>query len=294
MTEAEFLPLSAADLNGKPIGAVFLGYIFHEPEIEALRERLCKINSQLSRLFKGAFPARVRSKSAAYSERPRCATVGNAHLKSYGRSFSGEPLVSPSFRHPLIMIDWDFKWQLSPDVKETLRTALQTICNRRADHLTLKTLIDQTVEILAQRYLTLLRPLRSGQLIAEGIHKLSGHVQPLSPKEWDRPDRYLDVERSDLLAKTAQHYTALWESITLRAPQPTTPLTPRSRPQPADQALEQDLKKLGFADGRHGKSDYQIACLIVDRRGVGGQPVEQVIDRTRKQVKRYYDRRGLT
>src|SRR5438876_2150187 len=44
--------------------------------------------------------------------------------------------------------------------------------------------------------------------------------------------------------------------------------TPR-RPRPVDQALEPELRKRGLADGRHGRTDSEIAYDLVDQRLTG-------------------------
>ena len=83
------------------------------------------------------------------------------------------------------------------------------------------------LSVLAERHQGFFNLLRAGQLVAKGIFRNTGRESPVAQKEWGRPDRYLDVRKSDLLTKKAEAFSALWESVTLRPPNQDKGLKPR-------------------------------------------------------------------
>jgi hypothetical protein len=186
---------------------------------------------------------------------------------------------------------WDHEWPVVFNAEELVQTlSSEDKMNAGYWRHPFKNLIRDAVSILADRHQRFFDRLRRGEIVAEGIFRNSGQELPLPGKEWDRPDRYLDVQSSDLLHKTDKTFSAVWESVTLRVVKQDKRLKPR-RPRPVDHALEQELKKLGLADGRHGQTDYEIACALVNQ-DLTGEALGQAIDRKRQQIKRYYQRRG--
>jgi hypothetical protein len=197
----------------------------------------------------------------------------------------------PTADDPPNTIVWDHKWPVVFDAEELVQTlSSEDKMNAGYWRHPFKALIRDAVSVLADRHQRFFDRLRRGELVAEGIFRTSGQELPLPSKEWDRPERYLDVQNSDLLHKTGKTFSAFWESVTLRLPKQDKPLNLR-RPRPVDHALEDELRKRGLADGRHGKTDYEIACAVVNR-SLTGEALRQAIDRKRQQIRRYYQRRG--
>jgi hypothetical protein len=129
---------------------------------------------------------------------------------------------------------------------------------------------------------------RKQVLVAEGTFRDSGAQSAVPALQWGRRDRYLDLQSNDLLAKDGQSIRATWESMILQRPKRDRPIRSQ-RPRPAENALKVQLKKLGFADGRRGRSDAEIAHMLVDPR-LSGEDLDRALDRTRQQLKRYYRR----
>jgi len=144
-----------------------------------------------------------------------------------------------------------------------------------------------TAMALADRHRAFFDALREKRIVAKGTFKDRGQDLPVPATQWGRDDRYLDVENGDLWESGAAGAT--WESLTLRLPK-REELTKPQRPRPANKALEAELGKRGLADGRHGRTDMDIAHDLVDPR-LTGDDLDRALDRIRKQLKRYYERR---
>jgi hypothetical protein len=135
---------------------------------------------------------------------------------------------------------------------------------------------------LADRHQTFFDLLRTRLLVAEGTFRDNGQQLPVPDTQWGRKDRCLDIKTSDLFDEGGKAATARWESTILRIPNQVRITKPRRR-RPADKGLEAELKKRGLADGRHGRTDIQIARDLVDRR-LTGEDLDRALDRKRQQL----------
>jgi hypothetical protein len=293
------MQFNAADLAGKTVGQVFFEAVINDPSVQAAGERLCSRCRIFEPLFKdGKFPIVIRrSKSFGTQSLPSYVNVGYSKLKERWRRLPRGGLSAPNRTSPVPTpdrppnkISWHDIWPVVFDAQEIVQTlSSEEKTNAGYWRHPFKNLIEDAVAILADRHWILFEPLRRGDLVAEGIFRNSGQELPLPSKEWGRPDRYLDVQNSDLLCKEAKTLSVAWQSVTLQVSRQDKGLKP-DRLRPVDRVLEEELRERGLADGRHGQTDHQIACALVDPR-LTGEALRQAIDRKRKQLKRYYERR---
>jgi hypothetical protein len=282
------------------VGEAFLEWVIGDPKVQAAGKWLGLERRKLSPLFEeGKFPIvvgdnRRRKNSIRTNDRPQFANVGHPELKENLRGLPRGTLSNPgrqsaTFRPPRQpTIEWVTKWPLVLDANELSRIfSSQYDANASYEDDPNEGPIYHTANALADRQRTFFDLLRTRLLVAEGTLRDKGQQLSVPDTQWGRKDRCLDVETSDLFDKEGRATTATWESTILRIPNRIT--KPR-RPRPAEKALEAELKKRGFADGSHGRTDTQIAHDLVDRR-LTGEDLDRAVDRIRQQLKRYYRRR---
>jgi hypothetical protein len=290
----------AADLDGRTVGAGFLEHVIRDPKVQAAGKWLCLERPIFGPLFaEGKFPVVVERdgfrRNHPTRRLPRYANVGYADVKERLRglprgtlsNFERLEFPSPATLSSLV---WDPKWPVVLDADELTRIVIsQYSVNANYQSDPLEGPIYHAAKALADRHQAFFQLLRSGLLVVEGLFRESGQQLPVSLQQWDRKDRQLDVRSSDLLDEVSAS-TAMWESMALRLPGQEGS-TKRRRPRPAERALEAQLKKRGLADGRRGRPDIDIAHDLVDQR-LTGEELDRAVDRKRKQIKRYYERRG--
>jgi hypothetical protein len=297
----KYAQFDATSLDGRIVGEALLDCVIGDPKVQAAGRWLCLECPKLSPLFKeGKFPivvsdSRRRSNSIRNNHRPQYANVGYPALKENLQglprgtlSNPGRPLATFRPPRPPTSFEWVTKWPLVLDANELSRIfSSQYDVNASYEDDPTEGPIYHTAHALADRHRTFFDLLRARLLVAEGTLRDSGPQLQVPDTQWGRKDKYLDVETSDLFDKEG---TAMWESTILRIPIQGRTTKPR-RPRPADKVLEAELKKRGLADGRRGLTDTQIAHDLVDPR-LTGEDFDRAFDRTRQQIKRYYQRRG--
>jgi hypothetical protein len=70
-------------------------------------------------------------------------------------------------------------------------------------------------EIFWQRWACFLQPLRSGVLVARGMHQRSGDVKVVDINQWIRSAVWVDVKNGDLLEKTNDTFAISWSGLAL-------------------------------------------------------------------------------
>ncbi len=282
-------PLTASTSSGgQPIGQAFVQYVVRDSRVQEAGMHLIQIFPALDCLLKhGEFPSPSRKPFRRFPFQSR-ANVGYPHLKQSG--VSAENQVSDlSLAHSAQLVrgtvEWSYRWPVAVIAAEQL-----------IETLTLDFPPSRWIEALAAAVVDSHRRLfdrfRNGELVAEGVFKSTGADGPISNKEWQRPNAYLDIQTGDLLRRTGRQFAPVWELAVVRDSKRAKPAKRQPRPKAAEQTLELELKKRGLHDGRHGKSDYQIALLLVDQ-SLEGEELRVAADRYRKKVGRYYSRRGL-
>jgi hypothetical protein len=301
----EYAQFNATSLDGRIVGEAFLEWVIGDPKVQAAGKWLCLERPRLSPLFKeGKFPtvvrdSRRRSNPSRTNDRPQYANVGYPNLKESLRGLPRGTLSNPgrqlaTFPPPRLpsSFEWITRWPLVLDANELSRIfSSQYDVNASYEDDPPEGPIYHTAHVLADRHQTFFALLRTRVLVAEGTFRDSGKQLPVPETQWGRKDRWLDIETSDLFEKEDKAATAMWESTILRSPNQGRITKPR-RPRPADKALGAELKKLGLADGRHGRTDTQIAHLLVDRH-LTGEDLDRAVDRKRQRLTRYYRRRDL-
>jgi hypothetical protein len=257
----------AADFDGRSVGQAFQELVIGDPAVKAAGERLCLKCPEFDPLFReGKFPIQIWQSKSFRGHRPHPeVNFGYSDQKKYWRGSRGvlsdlnRTSTPTRTKRPQFSFEWNHKWPLALDAKE-LAQKLSGEDDTNADYWRhpFSDPISDAISLLADRHQRFFDLLRTGRLVAEGIFR-NGQELPLTGKEWGRPDRYLDVQSSDLCNKKGETWSVLWESVTLRFPNQNKRLKPQ-RPRPVDQALERELKKQGLADGRDGKTDHEIAC----------------------------------
>jgi hypothetical protein len=299
------LKIDAADLDRQTVGEAFLMRVIGDADVRAAGERLYLKCPEFEPLFKkGKFPVQKLRRRAFRRHQPPDVNIGYSELKERWRrqtararaalSGANRASTTPGAGRPPNFITWDHRWPVAVLNVQELAQALSGEDDTSPGYWRhpFKGLISNAVCALSDRHRRFFDLVREGQLVAEGIFRNTGQELPIPEKEWDRPDRYLDVQNSDLLNKKDETFGILWESVTLRLPNQGESPTPR-RTRPVDQALEPELRKRGLADGRHGKTDSQIAYDLVDQH-LTGEALQRAVDKKRQQLKRYYQRRGCS
>jgi hypothetical protein len=300
----EYAQFNTTSLDGRIVGEGFLECVIGDPKVQAAGKWLCLERQELSPLFKeGKFPvvvrdSRRRNNSIRTNGRPRYANAGYPELKENLRGLPSGTLSNPdrqlvTFRpsRPPASFEWVTKWPLVLDANELTQIfSSQYDVNASYEDGPTEGPIYHAAHALADRHHTFFDLLRTRLLVAEGTVRDGGQQLLMPDTQWGRKDRCLDVETGDLLDKGDKAATAMWESTIFRLPNWGRITKPR-RPRPADKALEAKLKDLGLADGRHGRTDAQIAHDLVDGR-LTGKDLDLAVDRIRQQLKRYYQHRG--
>jgi hypothetical protein len=200
-------------------------------------------------LFEGQFPVGTWRRRGFW-ERPLqvCANVGHSEAKRYWRGQVGAALSNPiqpsipTVDCPPTSFIWDYKWPVflnGNELAEILSSEDPT--NASFWRHPYKDLIKNATSVLADRHRMLFDLLREGDLVAEGIYAETGRESALSPKEWGRPDRYLDVQKSDLFNKTGEGFHLIWKSLTLQ-PRTRQVSEARSTKSPSPPASDGDEK----------------------------------------------------
>jgi hypothetical protein len=209
-----------------PLGRAFLDSVIRERSVQAAGAKLCQKCSILAALFEGQFPVGARRRRG-FREGPLQvdANVGHSEAKRYWRGQHGEALSNP-IRPSIPTVDspptsflWDYKWPVVLDGKELAEIlSSEDRTNASFWRHPYKDLIKNATSVLADRHKMFFDLLRDGDVVAEGIRAETGRESALSRKEWVRPDRYLDVQKSDLFNKMGDGFHPIWESLTLRPP----------------------------------------------------------------------------
>lgn len=207
-----------------PLGKAFLESVIREPSVQGAGAKLCQECSILAPLFEGQFPVGTRRRRG-FRERPlpAYANIGYSEAMRYWRGQRKEALSNPirpsipTVDSPPTFFIWDYKWPVvlnGNELAEILSSEDDT--DASVWRHPYKNLIRNATSVLADRHKMFFDLLREGDLVAEGIYAETGRESALSPKEWDRPDHYLDIRKSDLFSKMGEGFHAVWDSLTLQ------------------------------------------------------------------------------
>jgi hypothetical protein len=206
-----------------PLGKAFLERVIHDPDVQAGGAELSQKCPILDRLFEGEFPIGTqRRRIVRDGSLQTHANIGRSEAMKYWRP----PRPSDPIRPPVPTVDspptffsWDHKWPVVLDGDELAEIlSSENGTDPRYWRHPYKRLIIDATSVLADRLKRFFDLLRGGRLVAEGIHSKTGQELEVSCKEWDRPDRYLHVQNSDLFNRTAEGFCITWESLTLQSP----------------------------------------------------------------------------
>jgi hypothetical protein len=207
-----------------PLGKAFLERVIRDSDVQAGGAELCQKCPILARLFDGEFPVGTQRRRTV-RDRPlqTHAKIGHSEAKKYWR---GPPRPSdpirprvPTVDSPPTFFSWDHKWPVTLDGDELAEIlSSENATDPSYWRHPYKRLITDATLVLADRLKRFFDLLRGGQLVAEGIRRETGQELEVSRKEWDRPDRYLHVQNSDLFNKTGERFSIIWESLTLQSP----------------------------------------------------------------------------
>lgn len=222
---AEF---DAGHLDGRTVGEAFLELVIKDPKVQACGAWLSLERPAFRPLFtEGKFPTvdrRMGSSPAHSRDRPMYANVGYPEIKERFRglppgtlSGSGPSFTPRAAAHRPNIREWDHKWPLlldADELSEILSCAYESHANYRDQPF--EGPIYHTAKALTDRhraFFDLLRG-RAAQVIADGTTN-DGLSVAIQGAQWDRPDRSVDIARSDVWCNQNPG-RLIWSGVTFR------------------------------------------------------------------------------
>jgi hypothetical protein len=226
----------------------------------------------------GRFPARSEMRRAQPRRRltnlPAHANIGDRELITPRRHLSIElqkPASSFAERAPVART-WDRKWPVvlsAAELIEDFSAAYEL--NANYSHDPTEGPIYHAANALADRCTAFFDPIRTGQLVASGTSTTTFGIVQIGEDQWSRPEKWIDMERSDLFHKESGPPSIWWSGVKLRLPQAvgdkTSPAPPvgiartfqmRRRKTPVREAVAECLKEQELD---HDRGDMSFEAL---------------------------------
>jgi hypothetical protein len=248
---ARLRKLKAADLERRKVGEAFVEYVIGDPKVQACGRWLCLECPVFEQLFcEGCFP------------KPPQDGRGSAAIQGYEwptTEIDAENLCGDIAR----VAKWH-AYELPPTVQAAGVDSFF-----------------QTAQAIADAHNAFFDVLRGPDVIGVTPSEATGTPVTIEGDRWGRPERFLDVKHSDLLAIEAGLRRRIWTGINLHlAPEPTTVLPAsvagkrggavtasiaEARPlkrNPFAEAVDAALREIGLDAGQDNYTYKQIAAEI--------------------------------